>query len=93
MKGMEQMSLETLISVEKKEKLVGMIAEILEVEPEEIKDDTDLVEELDADSMMALEILACVEKEFQIKISEEELQNFTTVNNIISIIEERIKEK
>ena len=76
MKGMEQMSLETLISVEKKEKLVGMIAEILEVEPEEIKDDTDLVEELDADSMMALE-----------------LQNFTTVNNIISIIEERITEK
>lgn len=93
MKGMEQMSLETLISVEKKEKLVGMIAEILEVEPEEIKDGTDLVEELDADSMMALEILACVEKEFQIKIPEEELQNFTTVNNIISIIEERITEK
>lgn len=93
MKGMEQMSLETLISVEKKEKLVGMITEILEVEPEEIKDDTDLVEELDADSMMALEILACVEKEFQIKIPEEELQNFTTVNNIISIIEERITEK
>ncbi|MES5397857.1 acyl carrier protein [Bacillus subtilis] len=87
------MSLETLISVEKKEKLVRMIAEILEVEPEEIKDDTDLVEELDADSMMALEILACVEKEFQIKIPEEELQNFTTVNNIISIIEERIKGK
>ncbi|MCV2524182.1 acyl carrier protein [Bacillus velezensis] len=87
------MSLETLISVEKKEKLVGMITEILEVEPEEIKDDTDLVEELDADSMMALEILACVEKEFQIKIPEEELQNFTTVNNIISIIEERITEK
>ncbi|KXZ17820.1 acyl carrier protein [Bacillus nakamurai] len=87
------MSLETLISVEKKEKLIGMIAEILEVEPEEIKDDTDLVEELDADSMMALEILASVEKEFQIKISEEELQKFTTVNNIILIIEERLKEK
>ncbi|ADP31143.1 acyl carrier protein [Bacillus atrophaeus] len=87
------MSLETLISVEKKEKLIEMIAEILEVEPEEIKDDTDLVEELDADSMMALEILASVEKEFQIKIPEEELQNFTTINNIISIIEERIKGK
>ncbi|KXZ22646.1 acyl carrier protein [Bacillus nakamurai] len=87
------MSLETLISVEKKEKLIGMIAEILEVEPEEIKDDTDLVEELDADSMMALEILASVEKEFQIKIPEEELQKFTTVNNIILIIEERLKEK
>lgn len=76
-----------------KEKLIEMIAEILEVEPEEIKDDTDLVEELDADSMMALEILASVEKEFQIKIPEEELQNFTTINNIISIIEERIKGK
>ncbi|MCP6681886.1 acyl carrier protein [Bacillus nakamurai] len=87
------MGLETLISVEKKEKLIGMIAEILEVEPEEIKDDTDLVEELDADSMMALEILASVEKEFQIKIPEEELQKFTTVNNIILIIEERLKEK
>ncbi|MBY8914111.1 acyl carrier protein [Bacillus sp. YC2] len=87
------MSLETVISIEKKEKLIEMIADILEVEPDEIKDNTDLVEELDADSMMALEILASVEKEFQVKIPEEELQRFTTVNNIISIIEERMKGK
>ncbi|WP_249595320.1 acyl carrier protein [Peribacillus frigoritolerans] len=80
------------MNIEKKEKLVEMIAEILEVEIEEIKDDTDLVEELDADSMMALEILASVEKEFQIKIAEEELQKFTSLNNIISVIEEKSKE-
>ncbi len=83
---------EILMNIEKKEKLVEMIAEILEVEIEEIKDDTDLVEELDADSMMALEILASVEKEFQIKIAEEELQKFTSLNNIISVIEEKSKE-
>lgn len=71
-----------------KEKLIAMIAEILEVEPEEIKDDTDLVEELDADSMMALEILASVEKTFKIKIPEEELQKFTSLKNIMLIIEE-----
>ncbi|MCK1985456.1 MULTISPECIES: acyl carrier protein [Peribacillus] len=80
------------MNIEKKEKLVEMIAEILEVEIEDIKDDTDLVEELDADSMMALEILASVEKEFQIKIAEEELQKFTSLNNIISVIEEKSKE-
>ncbi|PFO75042.1 acyl carrier protein [Bacillus cereus] len=75
-----------------KEKLIQMIAEVLEVEIEDIKDDTDLVEELDADSMMALEILAGIEKEFQIKIPEEELQKFTSLNNIISVIEENSKE-
>lgn len=75
-----------------KEKLIQMIAEVLEVETEDIKDDTDLVEELDADSMMALEILAGIEKEFQIKIPEEELQKFTSLNNIISVIEENSKE-
>ncbi|MCM3217763.1 acyl carrier protein [Niallia taxi] len=84
--------LEVSISVEQRGKLIEMIADILEVEAEEIQDDTDLVEELDADSMMALEILAGVEKEFQIKIPEEELQKFTSLNNIISVIEEKSNE-
>lgn len=84
--------LEVSISIEQRGKLIEMIADILEVEPEEIQDDTDLVEELDADSMMALEILAGVEKKFQIKIPEEDLQKFTSLKNIISVIEEKSNE-
>lgn len=83
---------EVELELVKIESLRHMVAEILEVEVEEVQDETDLVEELDADSMMALEILASVEKEFQIKIPEEELQNFTSIKNIIKVIQERSKE-
>lgn len=68
------------------EKIKELIAEVLEVEVSEIEMDTDLVEELDADSMMALEIMASIEKELDIKISEDELPNFGTLREILDVV-------
>ncbi|MFE3575516.1 acyl carrier protein [Lysinibacillus sp. NPDC059133] len=68
------------------EKIREIIAEILEVEVDQVEMDTDLVEELEADSMMALEIMATIEKELDIKIPESELPNFGTLNEILSVL-------
>ena len=63
-----------------------MMAEIMETEPEEIKDDAQFVEDLGMDSMMALEILASLEKKYKIVIPEEELLKFTTLNNTVEVV-------
>lgn len=69
------------------EEVKEIIAEVLEVEVDEVELKTDLVEDLDADSMMALEIMASIEKKFKIRIPEDEIQNFVTLESIIKITE------
>ena len=73
---------ETQINDELKE----MMAEIMETETEEIKDDAQFVQDLGMDSMMALEILASLEKKYKIVIPEEELLKFTTLNDTVEVV-------
>ena len=65
------------------EEIRQLVAEILEVEPHTINPDAKLVEDLGMDSMMALEIVASIEKKYKIKLPEQELRNVTTLNRII----------
>jgi len=67
--------------------LRGLIAEILESEPDSIDGDAGFVKDLGMDSMMALEILAGIEKKYKIVIPEDLLPKFTTLNETIKIVE------
>ncbi|EUJ26804.1 Meromycolate extension acyl carrier protein [Listeria grayi] len=67
-------------------KIKEIVSNIAEVEITEVGSDTDLIEELDVDSMMALEILTDVERSFQIRVPDEELPNFTSVRSISNIV-------
>ena len=69
----------------------ALIADILEMEPSQIDPDAHLVEDLGMDSMMALEILATMEKKFKIKIPEEDLPKITTVNGAIALAKKYVK--
>lgn len=69
-----------------KSELKEMMAEIMETELEEIKDDAQFVQDLGMDSMMALEILASLEKKYKIVIPEEDLLKFTTLNNTVEVV-------
>jgi acyl carrier protein len=69
-----------------KSELKEMMAEIMETEPGEIKEDAQFVQDLGMDSMMALEVLASLEKKYKIVIPEEELLKFTTLNNTVEVV-------
>ncbi|MDP3697938.1 MAG: acyl carrier protein [Candidatus Taylorbacteria bacterium] len=69
------------------EELKNIIAEIIETEPEKITPEASFVEDLGMDSMMALEILASIEKKYKIKIPEENLSkiiNLKQANQLVS---------
>ena len=68
-----------------------LIADIIEMEPDQIEPDAHLVEDLGMDSMMALEILASIEKKFRIRIPEEELPKITTLNRAIELTRKYVK--
>jgi len=50
-----------------------IVAEITEIEQEKITPEAKFIEDLGMDSMMALEILASLEKKYKIRIPEESL--------------------
>ena len=71
----------------------ALVAEILEIDEEKITPNARFVEELGMDSMMALEILASVEKKYKIKISEEYLTKVTSLDNMVEIAKKLLDKK
>lgn len=63
-----------------------MIADMAEMDEEEITGELRLVEDLGFDSMKALELLARLEKQYKIRIAEEELPNLTSQNQIVELV-------
>ena len=79
----------TVANVEKEVR--DLIADIIEMDPQSIDPNAHLVEDLGMDSMMALEILASLEKKFKIRIPEEELPKITTLNKAIELTKKYVK--
>lgn len=74
-------------------KVMRIIAEISEVNESEIRMESELVDDLEVDSMMSLEILTELEREFDIRISEKDLADFVTVGDIFNFVKEKIDKK
>ena len=71
----------------------ALVASILEIDESKISASGRFVEELGMDSMMALEILASLEKKYKIKISEEYLTKVTDLKSIVTITRKILGEK
>ncbi|MDP2652713.1 MAG: acyl carrier protein [Candidatus Omnitrophota bacterium] len=69
------------------QELRKLVAEILETEPEKVDLGASFVKDLGMDSMMALEILAGIEKRYKIVIPEDMLPKFTDLQSTIKIVE------
>ena len=69
------------------EKLKKIIAEVLNVDEEEITMETTFVDDLGADSLDIFQIIMGIEQEFDIKIEEEDAQKVTTVAQALELIQ------
>lgn len=68
--------------------LRALVAEIVEVGPEKITIEAKFVDDLGMDSMMALEILAALEKKYKIRIPEERLSRLRTLREAVELLKE-----
>lgn len=69
------------------EKVQEILSEQLDVPAESITVDTNLVDDLGADSLDVVELIMSVEDEFGISISDEDAANLPTVGKIVEYIE------
>lgn len=69
------------------EKVANIIANELNVDEKKISLETDLQNDLGADSLDAVELIMAIEEEFNITIPDEKAQNIRTVKDIVSLLE------
>ena len=72
------------------EKLQEIIAEVLNVDPEEITMDTTFVDDLGADSLDVFQIIMGIEEEFDIEISNEDAEKIVTVGDAVEQIKNAV---
>ncbi len=73
------------------EKIRDIIAEQLDVNPEAITMETNLMKDLEADSLDAVEIIMAIESEWDLEVPDEKAEDFVVVANIVSFVEDSIK--
>jgi len=68
------------------EELREIVAEVLELEPEEVADTADFNEEYEADSLRAIEVLARIEKRYKIEIPQSELAEMVNLKAVYAVV-------
>ena len=71
------------------ENVRDIIVDTLSCDADQVQPDTNLFEELDADSLEAVELSLALEEAFGVGIADEDLPNIKTVNDILDYIQSK----
>lgn len=69
--------------MDKLERLKELISENLDVNKDDITEETDLINDLDADSLDIVELAMAIEDEFDLAIEDDQLEEIKTVADIL----------
>lgn len=69
------------------DKVKELVVEKLDVDPGLVTMDTDIMKDLEADSLDAVEIILGVEEEYGIEIPDEAADTFVTVGDIVNYVD------
>ena len=72
------------------EKLKGIIADVLNVDENEITMETTYVDDLGADSLDVFQIIMGIEEEFDIEINQEEAEKIVSVGDAVDEIKKAL---
>lgn len=75
------------------QEIISIISDVSGFEPEEIKPDTNLQNELEIDSIKAIEITVAIEKKFKIQVRDEDVPNITTLRQAVDVVNTLISQK
>jgi acyl carrier protein len=70
-----------------------IIADIAGVEAEEIAPDANLVEDLEIDSIKAIEITVAIEKKFKVSVRDEDVPKIMTLQQAVSLVRDLLEQK
>ncbi|MBU3870523.1 acyl carrier protein [Streptomyces sp. 4503] len=68
------------------DELRTFVADVLDVDEEDVTDDADFVKTLGVDSLMALEVMVVLEKKYSVKLEEREMKDITTLRKVHDLL-------
>lgn len=70
------------------EKIRDLLAEQLDIPADSITPESDIIDDLEADSLTVLDMVMTLEDEFDIEIPDEDVEKLRTVGNVVSYVED-----
>lgn len=72
--------------------ITAIISDVTGFEKEEIKPDANFFDDLEVDSIKAIEIAVSIEKKFKVKVRDEDLPKITTVKQAVEVVNNLLKQ-
>lgn len=72
------------------EKVKAILSEQFDAEEDTITPETNIADDLGADSLDVVDLLMSIEDEFEIEIPDEEVENIKTVGELVKYIEDHV---
>jgi acyl carrier protein len=72
------------------QEIIAIIADVSGHDEEEITSETNIVHDLEVDSIKAIEITVAIEKKFKISIREEDVPKIVSVKQAIELVEKAL---
>lgn len=66
----------------------SLVAKVIKLPEEKVGLDADIFSDLGVDSLLGVEIFAALDKKYNLDIPESRLENISTVNDIVRLVEE-----
>ncbi|AQW53933.1 acyl carrier protein [Streptomyces violaceusniger] len=73
------------------DELRGIVADILEVDATDVADEADFMEDLEVDSLMALEVIVVLEKKYGVKFAEAELRQVVSLRQAHDLLTQKLR--
>ena len=74
------------------EQVKKILSEHLDLEEEQVNEDSEVIDDLGADSLDIVDLVMTLEEEFDTEIPDEDIENLKTVGYIVKYIEDRVAE-
>ena len=74
------------------EQVKKILCDQLDLEDEQVNEDSEVIDDLGADSLDIVDLVMTLEEEFDTEIPDEDIENLKTVGDIVKYIEERVAE-
>lgn len=70
------------------EKIRACLAEQLDIEPDEITMDSNILDDFGADSLDLVDLVMALEDEFEVEVPDDAIESFHTVGDVVRFIED-----
>ena len=70
------------------ERIRAILCDQLDLEEDKVTMESDIIEDLEADSLDVVDLVMTIEDEFGLEVPDDQIENFKTVGDIVRYIDE-----